>query len=84
MLRAALLNLVATALLVRVHTLAGHWQVPLRSGSGYHGRDEFHRLGNEDWRLDKLPSPNATDHLVFETVHSLLQRWPNTRMRNGK
>lgn len=36
------------------------------------------------WNLEKLPNPNDTDHLVFETVHSLLQRWPNTRMRNGK
>ncbi|KAG9314911.1 hypothetical protein JVU11DRAFT_4019 [Chiua virens] len=39
--------------------------------------------GLKDWSLDKLPNPNATDHLVFETVHSLLQHWPNTRMRNG-
>ncbi|KAI9568289.1 hypothetical protein HD554DRAFT_2022667 [Boletus coccyginus] len=77
MLRAVLLSLVATALVF--HTLAG--QVPLRSD--YHGQDEFHRLGNGDWRLDRLPSPNTTDHLVFETVHSLLQHWPNTRMRNG-
>ncbi|KAF8452504.1 hypothetical protein L210DRAFT_3518810 [Boletus edulis BED1] len=37
----------------------------------------------EDWSLDTSPHPNSTDHLVFETVHSLLQRWPNTRMRNG-
>ncbi|KAG6380159.1 hypothetical protein JVT61DRAFT_8248 [Boletus reticuloceps] len=36
-----------------------------------------------DWSLDTSPHPNSTDHLVFETVHSLLQRWPNTRMRNG-
>ena len=40
-------------------------------------------LGNGEWSLDKLPNPNDTDHLVFETVHSLLQHWPNTRMRNG-
>ena len=37
-----------------------------------------------DWSLDALPNPNSTDHLVFETVHSLLRRWPNTRMRNGE
>lgn len=77
-LRAALLSLVTA--LVRFHTLAG--QVPLRSD--YHGQDELHHLGNGDWRLDRPPDPNATDHLVFETVHSLLQHWPNTRMRNGK
>ncbi|KAI6017991.1 hypothetical protein BKA83DRAFT_4316728 [Pisolithus microcarpus] len=36
-----------------------------------------------DWRLDHLPSVNSTDHLIFETVSSLLQHWPNTRIRNG-
>jgi hypothetical protein len=41
-----------------------------------------HGLAN--WNMDDLPNPNATSHLVFETVNSLLQRWPNTRMRNGK
>ncbi|KIJ12849.1 hypothetical protein PAXINDRAFT_101059 [Paxillus involutus ATCC 200175] len=40
-----------------------------------------HGLAN--WNMDDLPNPNATSHLVFETVNSLLQRWPNTRMRNG-
>lgn len=35
------------------------------------------------WNFEDLHSPNATGHLVFETVHSLLQHWPNTRMRNG-
>ncbi|KAI6004340.1 hypothetical protein EDC04DRAFT_2611669, partial [Pisolithus marmoratus] len=35
------------------------------------------------WNFEDLPIPNATGHLVFETVHSLLQHWPNTRMRNG-
>ncbi|KAI6105227.1 hypothetical protein EDD16DRAFT_1714026 [Pisolithus croceorrhizus] len=36
-----------------------------------------------DWKLDDPPSVNSTDHLIFETVSSLLQHWPNTRMRNG-
>ncbi|KAI6033297.1 hypothetical protein EDC04DRAFT_2571742 [Pisolithus marmoratus] len=36
-----------------------------------------------DWQLDSPPSVNSTAHLVFETVSSLLQHWPNTRMRNG-
>lgn len=35
------------------------------------------------WRLDEPPNPNATSNFVFETVHSLLQHWLNTRMRNG-
>ncbi|KAG8213372.1 hypothetical protein J3R82DRAFT_11863 [Butyriboletus roseoflavus] len=62
-------------------------QVPLRSG--HHWQTEHYPaiLGDEDiaeWSLDTLPNPDATDHLVFETVNSLLQHWPNTRMRNGK
>lgn len=36
------------------------------------------------WQLDEPPSLNSTGHLVFETVSSLLQHWPNTRMRNGE
>ena len=39
---------------------------------------------NEDWNLDIHPNPNAIDRFVFETVQSLLQHWPNTRMRNGE
>jgi hypothetical protein len=73
MLREALLTLIAP---VPVLTLAA--QVPLGfADSNWHWQDE-------DWSLGTLPNPNATDHLVFETVHSLLQHWPNTRMRNGK
>jgi hypothetical protein len=71
MLRGALLRLIAPVL---IPTLAA--QVPL-------GFANWHRQ-DEDWSPDTLPNPNATDHLVFETVHSLLQHWPNTRMRNGK
>jgi hypothetical protein len=37
----------------------------------------------EQWRLDEGPSENATGNLIFDTVHSLLQHWPNTRYRNG-
>ena len=75
MLRAVLLGLVAPVLVLSLAT-----QVPLGlTGSNY--RQDEH---NEDWNLDALPNPNATDHLVFETVYSLLQHWPNTRMRNGK
>ena len=36
-----------------------------------------------EWDLDVLPNENATGHLIFETVGSLLQHWRNTRMRNG-
>jgi hypothetical protein len=69
MLRAALLSLVAPVLVLALAA-----QGPL-------GFTEWHK---EDWSPNIRPNPNATDHLVFETVHSLLQHWPNTRMRNGK
>ncbi|KAH0832969.1 hypothetical protein J3R83DRAFT_11947 [Lanmaoa asiatica] len=70
MMRAALFSLVATVL---APTLAV--QVPLASS---HWRDEHRQaiLGDKhltEWNLDKLPNPNATDHLVFETVITLYQ-----------
>ncbi|KAJ7614928.1 hypothetical protein FB45DRAFT_842168 [Roridomyces roridus] len=33
--------------------------------------------------LGLKPSPNDTAPLIFDTVNSLLQHWPNTRYRNG-
>lgn len=36
-----------------------------------------------DWSLARAPPANATGHLIFDTVRSLLQHWPNTRYRNG-
>ena len=84
MLRVTLFSLVATVL---VPALAIHRQVPLDSG---HHEQVVHCPvipGDDDiteWSLDKVPNPDAADHLVFETVYSLLQQWPNTRMRNGK
>ncbi|KAJ7207996.1 hypothetical protein GGX14DRAFT_634767 [Mycena pura] len=36
-----------------------------------------------EWNLNTLPNPNATGHLIFNTVSSLLQHWPNTRYHNG-
>ncbi|KAG1887218.1 hypothetical protein F4604DRAFT_1917029 [Suillus subluteus] len=38
---------------------------------------------NEQWGFDECPPENATGNLIFDTVHSLLQHWPNTRHRNG-
>ncbi|KAG2140055.1 hypothetical protein DEU56DRAFT_735341 [Suillus clintonianus] len=38
---------------------------------------------SEQWRFDECPSENATRNLIFDTVHSLLHLWPNTRYRNG-
>ncbi|KAJ7512846.1 hypothetical protein B0H11DRAFT_10316 [Mycena galericulata] len=48
-------------------------------------------VGTEIWwdqesRWDDLnarPDANGTSHLIFDTVNSLLQHWPNTRYRNG-
>ncbi|KAG2366975.1 hypothetical protein BDR07DRAFT_380412 [Suillus spraguei] len=37
----------------------------------------------DQWRFDEYPPENATGNLIFDTVHSLLQHWPNTRYRNG-
>ena len=79
MLRTALLGLVAPIL---IPALAA--QVPL-GFADCHREDGRHCLDYEDWGLDtQLPNSDATDNLVFETVHSLLQHWPNTRMRNGR
>ena len=35
------------------------------------------------WEWNSAPNPNATDHLIFNSVSSLLQRWPNGLRRNG-
>ncbi|KAJ7716327.1 hypothetical protein DFH07DRAFT_947616, partial [Mycena maculata] len=37
----------------------------------------------DSWDLNVPPNINATGHLVFDTVSSFLQHWPNTRYRNG-
>ncbi|KDR78701.1 hypothetical protein GALMADRAFT_223955 [Galerina marginata CBS 339.88] len=35
------------------------------------------------WDLTEEPSINSTSQLIFSTVNSLLQHWPNSRYRNG-
>ncbi|KAJ6562383.1 hypothetical protein B0H19DRAFT_1219963 [Mycena capillaripes] len=45
-------------------------QVPLRDAT-------------DRWNLNKRPDPNSTGQLVFDTVSSLLQSWPNTRYYSG-
>ncbi|KAG0698834.1 hypothetical protein DFH29DRAFT_877699 [Suillus ampliporus] len=37
----------------------------------------------EQWNFDEGPAENATGNLIFDTVNSFLQHWPNTRYRNG-
>ncbi|KAF5383987.1 hypothetical protein D9757_006956 [Collybiopsis confluens] len=36
-----------------------------------------------NWDIIASPSENTTGHLVFQSVSSLLQHWPNARYRNG-
>ena len=83
MLRVALFTILASLL---VFAFDIHVQVP--PVYDYRLRDESSILPGEDghieWSLDEIPNPNVTDHLVFETVYSLLQHWPNVRMRNGE
>jgi len=38
---------------------------------------------SEKWDFDRDPHENTTGNLIFDTVYSLLQHWPNTRYRNG-
>lgn len=42
------------------------------------------RFNYSEWDFAQGPSPNATGNLVFDTVRSFLQHWPNTRYRNGE
>ncbi|KAJ7076541.1 hypothetical protein B0H15DRAFT_863643 [Mycena belliarum] len=37
----------------------------------------------DEWGLNAPPNPNSTGHLVFDTVSSLLQHWPNTQYHTG-
>ncbi|KAJ7661249.1 hypothetical protein B0H17DRAFT_953668 [Mycena rosella] len=43
----------------------------------------FHVEVDYSWDLNAAPNVSATGHLVFDTVSSFLQHWPNTRYRNG-
>jgi len=38
---------------------------------------------HESWDFFEKPSQDSTSHLIFDTVNSFLQHWPNTRYRNG-
>ncbi|TFK69280.1 hypothetical protein BDN72DRAFT_768155 [Pluteus cervinus] len=59
-------------------------QVPLLSSEPTPAiRGPLIEVGAGQWNLSVGPEPDSTSHLVFDTVASLLQRWPNTRYRNG-
>ena len=56
--------------------------------------DESNRLHQAAFRVNDAleepflewgqpPNPNSTQHLIFNSVSSLMQRWPNTHRRNG-
>ncbi|KAH8977501.1 hypothetical protein EDB92DRAFT_2075767 [Lactarius akahatsu] len=56
------------------HSGDGSLQATFRVQSGSNGPDR-------EW--NSPPNPNSTHHLIFNSVSSLLQRWPNTFRRNG-
>jgi hypothetical protein len=54
---------------------AGAGQIPLQNN--------LNAAEHLSWNFLEKPSPDSTAHLIFDTVNSLLQRWTNTRYRNG-
>lgn len=66
-------TLAGAALAVLTHFSAHAAQIPLRADLD----------AADSWDLNAAPNINATGHLVFDTVSSFLQHWPNTRYRNG-
>ncbi|KAG1819456.1 hypothetical protein EV424DRAFT_1323398 [Suillus variegatus] len=42
-----------------------------------------HILPRAPWRFDEGPAENTTGNLIFDTVHSFLQHWPNTQYHHG-
>ncbi|KAJ6468972.1 hypothetical protein DFH09DRAFT_1222060 [Mycena vulgaris] len=64
-------------LLAILGRVTGADQIPFRGGPIRAPSDEL-------WKdLNGRPDANSTAHLIFDTVNSLLQHWPNTRYRNG-
>ncbi|KAG1821194.1 uncharacterized protein BJ212DRAFT_1338201 [Suillus subaureus] len=85
---------IAAALSLGSATLALHDQFPINTVGETSVRpldvtilNPGHAYGissnSEQWKFDENPPENATGNLIFDTVHSLLQHWPNTRYRNG-
>ncbi|KDQ62996.1 hypothetical protein JAAARDRAFT_168385 [Jaapia argillacea MUCL 33604] len=70
--------LLALALLAGIASAA---QLPL----GVSQQKAFAELDGieQSWDLDTPPTLNSTSQYIFDTAHSLLLRWPNTRWRNG-
>lgn len=61
------------------------FSTPYESTSTSRKTKSFAGLENEtdNWDINIAPNENATGHLIFETVNSFMQHWPNTRYRNG-
>ncbi|KAJ7889870.1 hypothetical protein B0H14DRAFT_2497450 [Mycena olivaceomarginata] len=55
-------------------------QIPFLNGSPPFASSPSGSLWDD---LSAPPDTNWTGHLIFDTVNSLLQHWPNTRYRNG-
>ncbi|TFK68719.1 hypothetical protein BDN72DRAFT_888457 [Pluteus cervinus] len=76
----------ASLVLLGLSTSALGAQIPLLSSSPIAMPTRTGPLIEVDvgrWNLSVGPSVDSTSHLVFDTVASLLQHWPNTRYRNG-
>ncbi|VDC01510.1 unnamed protein product [Peniophora sp. CBMAI 1063] len=67
-----LLGVLIAAAAPRVFGQAQHAQTPFQLAS---------EVGEQAW--DTEPSIDATGHLLFNSVSSLMQRWPNTVVRPG-
>ena len=55
-------------------------QIPLHNNFNF-SKEELTRIS---WDFFQKPNQDSTSQLVFNTANSLLQRWPNTRYRNGQ
>ncbi|KAK7051542.1 hypothetical protein VNI00_004520 [Paramarasmius palmivorus] len=69
---------------IRDTALFAVWYLPagvIKSFEPVHGVE--YNLETLPWDVEIPPHPNTTGHLIFNTAHSLLQNWPNTRYRNG-
>ena len=84
-----LLYLASAARLLTLVQALQHDQIPLQpSGDGafvthsLHASMRLSEASELDW--DRAPPADSTGHLIFATVNSLLQRWPNTVIRPGK
>ncbi|KAF9072589.1 hypothetical protein BDP27DRAFT_1320216 [Rhodocollybia butyracea] len=70
------LFLLLGAIQIPLHASSQHdWDATANLSPGYEAAD--------NWDISVPPSVNATGNLIFETINSLMQHWPNTRYRNG-